>query len=97
MDVISIEGTSDVMELNWETTKQYFCKCMVVPRTVDCCAHVMTLFWYLSYGKYLSTLLTYPCSVFMQHFINMDYKKKTKHKIIVFVSLVFDIISLDKK
>lgn len=30
----------------------YYCTCLVGNRTVGCCAHVMTLTWYLSWGRH---------------------------------------------
>lgn len=30
----------------------YCCNCLVGRRTVGCCAHVMTVAWYLSWGRY---------------------------------------------
>ncbi|XP_046976419.1 uncharacterized protein LOC124542519 [Vanessa cardui] len=30
----------------------YYCSCLVGSRTVGCCAHVMTITWYLSWGRH---------------------------------------------
>lgn len=35
-----------------ELIKQYYCNCIVGRRTVGCCAHVMTVIWYLSWARY---------------------------------------------
>ncbi|KAF9822543.1 hypothetical protein SFRURICE_010658 [Spodoptera frugiperda] len=32
--------------------KQYCCNYMVGRRTVDCCAHIMTIIWFLSWARY---------------------------------------------
>uniref|UniRef100_A0A2H1VBB2 SFRICE_028392 n=1 Tax=Spodoptera frugiperda TaxID=7108 RepID=A0A2H1VBB2_SPOFR len=32
--------------------KQYCCNCMVGRRTVGCCAHIMTIIWFLSWARY---------------------------------------------
>lgn len=30
----------------------YYCNCLVGNRTVGCCAHTMTVLWYLSWGRF---------------------------------------------
>lgn len=30
----------------------YYCNCLVGNRTVGCCAHVMTILWYLSWARF---------------------------------------------
>lgn len=32
----------------------YYCNCLVGSRTVGCCAHVMTILWYLSWARFRS-------------------------------------------
>lgn len=31
---------------------EYCCNCLVGRRTIGCCAHVMTLVWYLGWARY---------------------------------------------
>lgn len=33
-------------------TVEYCCNCLVGRRTVGCCAHVMTMVWYLGWARY---------------------------------------------
>ncbi|RVE47928.1 hypothetical protein evm_007442 [Chilo suppressalis] len=35
-----------------EAIKNYCCNCVVGRRTIGCCAHVMTIIWYLSWARY---------------------------------------------
>lgn len=35
-----------------EAIIQYYCNCLVGRRTVGCCAHVMTIIWYLSWARH---------------------------------------------
>lgn len=34
--------------------KQYYCNCIVGCRTVGCCAHIMTVIWYLGWARHQS-------------------------------------------
>lgn len=35
-----------------EAIKKYYCNCAVGRRTVGCCAHVMTIIWFLGWKRY---------------------------------------------
>lgn len=40
-----------------EGIKDYCCNCIVGRRTVGCCAHVMTLVWYLGWARHESNIV----------------------------------------
>lgn len=45
--------SNDVQRANTlEAIVGYCCSCLVGRRTVGCCAHIMTIVWYLSWGRY---------------------------------------------
>lgn len=35
-----------------DAIQQYYCNCIVGKRTVGCCAHVMTVIWYISWARF---------------------------------------------
>lgn len=39
-----------------EAILQYCCNCIVGRRTVGCCAHIMTIIWYLGWARYQSNI-----------------------------------------
>lgn len=43
-------------EAGREAIKQYCCNCIVGRRTVGCCAHVMTVIWYLGWARHQSNI-----------------------------------------
>lgn len=48
-----------------QAIKQYCCNCIVGRRTVGCCAHVMTVIWFLSWARYQNNI--YPPAQFLDH------------------------------
>lgn len=40
-----------------EGIKEYCCNCIVGRRTVGCCAHVMTLVWYLGWARHENNIV----------------------------------------
>lgn len=40
-----------------EAILKYYCNCIVGKRTVGCCAHVMSIIWYLSWARYQKNLV----------------------------------------
>lgn len=40
--------------------KNYCCNCIVGRRTIGCCAHIMTLIWYLSWARYQTSIIDPP-------------------------------------
>ncbi|XP_022834004.1 uncharacterized protein LOC111361820 [Spodoptera litura] len=49
----------------------YSCSCLVGKRTVGCCAHIMTIVWFLSWGRYND--ITAPASYLDDYF--MEYEE----------------------
>lgn len=39
-----------------EAILQYCCNCIVGRRTIGCCAHIMTIIWYLSFARYQNNI-----------------------------------------
>lgn len=50
-------------EIGRNAIKQYCCNCIAGRRTVGCCAHVMTIIWYLSWARYESN--SFPPAQFL--------------------------------
>lgn len=46
----------DLVTNGIEGIKAYYCQCKNGERTVGCCAHVMTIIWYLAFARYEETL-----------------------------------------
>ncbi|XP_063829743.1 uncharacterized protein LOC135080779 [Ostrinia nubilalis] len=46
----------DGSEIGTYAIKQYCCNCVVGRRTIGCCAHVMTIIWYLSWARFQENL-----------------------------------------
>lgn len=44
--------------------KAYYCNCLVGMRTVGCCAHVMSILWYLGYARHV-TNITIPPALYL--------------------------------
>ena len=42
----------DRSQIGREAIIHYCCNCIVGRRTIGCCAHIMTIIWYLSYARY---------------------------------------------
>lgn len=40
-----------------EGITEYCCNCLVGRRTIGCCAHVMTIVWYLEWARYQDVIL----------------------------------------
>lgn len=39
---------------------EYYCNCLVGRRALGCCAHVMTLVWYLGWARHQSPSIAAP-------------------------------------
>lgn len=64
----------DTTETGRAAIKQYCCNCIVGRRTIGCCAHVMTIIWYLSWARYQKPYCRPPCTVFRQY-IGRKYRR----------------------
>lgn len=46
----------DSSQVGRQAIVEYCCNCIVGRRTIGCCAHVMTIIWYLSYARYQNNI-----------------------------------------
>ena len=59
-----------------EAIAEYYCTCKNGCRTVGCCAHVMTIIWFLGYKRHLPQTPTsaYPYDSFFLQLQNSDFE-----------------------
>lgn len=59
------EEEDDEMEGNLNVIQGHYCTCKSGTRTVDCCAHIASVIWYLGYTKDNENV-KYPCTRFLE-------------------------------
>lgn len=55
------------------TIQAYYCNCLVGMRTVGCCAHVMSILWYLGFARHQENINLTPALFLDNILIDNDY------------------------